>query len=44
MNNSNNHGLRAVFGRNRVKKQRHDAQHRMYYLDDSRMRREMGHL
>ncbi|MFN8225292.1 MAG: hypothetical protein U0R18_01025 [Mycobacterium sp.] len=44
MNTSNNTGLRAVFGRNRGKKVRHDAPCRMRYLDDSRMRREMGHL
>jgi len=44
MSISINHGLRAIFGRNRVQKHRHDATCRMRYLDDSRMRREMGHL
>lgn len=41
--------LRTAFGSDtaavhRVKPKRHDHQHRMRYLDDSRMRREMGHL
>lgn len=43
MNTQQSKGLRAVFAR-KSPGQRHDAPCRMRYLDDSRMRREMGHL
>jgi len=41
--------LRTVFSRagyanHRVKPKRHDEVHRMRYIDDARMAREMGHL
>lgn len=43
MNNPWNTGLRAVFGRSRT--HRHvNHRHRLRYLDESRMRREMDHL
>ncbi len=42
------HSLRAAFSRtgtaNRAKPKRHDGVHRMQYIDDARMAREMGHL
>ncbi len=43
MNTQHSKGLRAVFARKNGS-HRHDAPCRMRYLDDSRMRREMGHL
>ena len=38
--------LRTVFARTErhAKPKRHDAVHRMNYLDDARMARELGHL
>ncbi|HEY5843583.1 MAG TPA: hypothetical protein VIU87_19360 [Mycobacterium sp.] len=43
------HSLRAAFSLaghagHRSKPKRHDGVHRMQYIDDARMAREMGHL
>lgn len=43
MTTQDSKGLRAIFAR-KSGSRRHDAPPRMRYLEDARMRREMGHL